>query len=168
MQNNKQNTSTKIVGVEIPQILDNIRVAYEYEMGEYITPESRKRHKVELRAALVNAARPYATCRQLATMVSKSDHSSSIHSARLHEVYYNSSPQYRFNYGKALEVVEKFARRHQLLPRTNGQHGGAVTIESEIDTINLTILSLQKRRDALMENLSEKRRKAILATELPH
>ena len=33
MQNNKQNTNTRIVGVEIPQILDNIRVAFEYEMG---------------------------------------------------------------------------------------------------------------------------------------
>ena len=168
MQNNKQHTNTRIMGLEIPQILENIRVAYEYEMGEYITPESRKRHKVEMRAALVNAARPYATCRQLATMINKSDHSSSIHCGNQHEMYYNSSPQYRFNYGKALEVVETFARRHQLLPRTNGQIGGAVTMESEINTINLTILSLQKRRDALIENLSEKRRKAILAPELPH
>ena len=83
-------------------------------------------------------------------------------------MYYNSSPQYRRNYAKALEVVEKFVRRHQLLPRSNHQIGGAVTMESEIDTINLTILSLQKRRNALIENLSEKRKQAILAPELPH
>ena len=168
MQNNRQNTSTKIVGLEIPQILENIRVAFEYEMGEYLDPDSRLRKKVELRAALVNAARPYGTCRQLATMINKLDHSSTIHCGNQHEVYYNSSPQYRYNYAKALEVVEKFARRHQLLPRSNHQIGGAVTMESEIDTINLTILSLQKRRNALIESLSEKRRKAILATELPH
>ena len=156
--------NTRIVGVEIPQILDNIRVAYEYEMGEYITPESRKRNKVELRAALVNAARPYATCRQLATMVNKSDHSSSIHCGKLHDVYYNSSPQYRLNYAKAFEVVEKFARRHMLLPRSNHQVGGAVSLETEIDTINLTILSLQKRRQALIESLDTKRSRSTFVT----
>lgn len=168
MQNNKQNTSTRIVGVEIPQILENIRIAFEYEMGEYLNTDSRLRNKVELRAALVNAARPYGTCRQLATMVNKLDHSSTIHSGNQHEMYFNSSPQYRRNYAKALEVVEKFARRHQLLPRSNHQIGGAVTMESEIDSLNLTILSLQKRRNALIENLSEKRKQAILAPELPH
>ena len=168
MQNNKQSTNTKAVGIEVPQILDNIRVAFEYEMGQCLDTDSRLRNKVELRAALVNAARPYGTCRQLATMVNKLDHSSTIHSVNQHEMYFNSSPQYRRNYAKALEVVEKFARRHHLLPRSNHQIGGAVTMESEIDSINLTILSLQKRRNALIENLSEKRRQAILEAELPH
>ena len=32
MSNDKQRPT--IVGVEIPQILDNIRIAFEYEMGE--------------------------------------------------------------------------------------------------------------------------------------
>jgi len=47
---------------DIQQILDNIRISYEYEMGEYLEPSNRTRHKVELRNALVNAARPYGTC----------------------------------------------------------------------------------------------------------
>ena len=146
----------------IQQILDNIRVSYEYEMGEYLEPDSRRRHKVELRNALVNAARPYGTCTELARMIGKVNHTTTIHCMKEHDVYYNYSPQYRYNYAKALEVVEKFARRHQLLPRTNGQRGGAVTYESEIDSINLTILSLQKRRDALVEKLDEKRKSSTL------
>ena len=146
----------------IQQILDNIRVSYEYEMGEYLEPDSRRRHKVELRNALVNAARPYGTCTELARMIGKVNHTTTIHCMKEHDVYYNYSPQYRHNYAKALEVVEKFARRHQLLPRTNGQRGGAVTYESEIDSINLTILSLQKRRDALVQKLDEKRKSSTL------
>ena len=146
----------------IQQILDNIRVSYEYEMGEYLEPDSRRRHKVELRNALVNAARPYGTCTELARMIGKVNHTTTIHCMKEHDVYYNYSPQYRHNYAKALEVVEKVARRHQLLPRTNGQRGGAVTYESEIDSINLTILSLQKRRDALVEKLDEKRKSSTL------
>jgi len=146
----------------IQQILDNIRISYEYEMGEYLEPNSRRRQKVELRNALVNAARPYATCAELAKMVGKVNHTTTIHCIREHDVYHNFSPQYRRNYAKALEVVETFARRHQLLPRTNGQRGGAVTYESEIDTLNLTITSLQKRRDALVEKLEEKRKSSTL------
>ena len=140
----------------IQQILDNIRISYEYEMGEYLEPSSRRRHKVELRNALVNAARPYATCSELARMIGKVNHTTTIHCINEHDVYHNFSPQYRRNYAKALEVVEKFARRHQLLPRTNGQKGGVVTYESEIETLYLTITSLQKRRDALVEKLEEK------------
>ena len=150
---------------DIAQILENIRISYAYEMGEYLEPSSRRRHKVELRNALVNAARPYGTCAELATMVGKVNHTTTIHCMKEHEAYYNYSPQYRRNYAKALEVVEKFARRHQLLPRTNGQRGGAVTYESEIDNINLTILSLQKRRNALIEKLQEKRKTCNLHNE---
>ena len=143
---------------DIEQILSNIRIAYEYEIGEYIEPESRRREKVEMRNALVNAARPYGTHRQLADMVGKTNHTTAIHITREHEVYYNYSPQYRRNYAIALEVVEKFARRHRLLPRINGKGLSRTTYEAEIDTINLTILSLQKRRDAMMEKLQEKRK----------
>jgi len=149
----------------IQQILDNIRISYEYEMGEYLEPSNRTRHKVELRNALVNAARPYGTCTELAKMVGKVNHTTTIHCLNEHDVYHNYSPQYRRNYAKALEVVEKFARRHQLLPRTNGQRGGVVTYESEIDSINLTILSLQKRRNALIEKLQEKRKSCNLHNE---
>ena len=159
---NKENT--RIVGVDIPQILDNIRIAFEYELGEYVEPSSRLRGKVELRAALVNAARPYGTCRQLATMIGRRDHTSRLHCEKLHEVYYNSSPQYRHNYAKALDVVETFARRHRLLPRSNHQIGGAVSMETEIDNINLTILSLQKRRNALIESLDKKRSVSTFVT----
>ena len=146
------------MNTDIPRILENIRISYEYEMGEYIEPSSRSRHKVELRNALVNAARPYGTCAQLAKMIGKTNHTTTIHCVKEHDVYHNFSPQYRHNYAKALDVVEKFARRHQLLPRLNGQRGGSTSYESEIDTINMTILSLQKRRDALMKTLHERRK----------
>ena len=130
---------------DIEQILSNIRIAYEYEIGEYIEPESRRREKVEMRNALVNAARPYGTHRQLADMVGKTNHTTAIHITREHEVYYNYSPQYRRNYAIALEVVEKFARRHRLLPRINGKGLSRTTYEAEIDTINLTILALDPK-----------------------
>ena len=135
-----------------------MRIAYEYELGEYIEPQSRRREKVELRNALVNAARPYGTHRQLADMVGKTNHTTTIHITREHDVYHNYSPQYRRNYAVALEVVEKFARRHRLLPRINGKGMSRTTYEEEINTINLTISSLQKRRDAMLEKLQEKRK----------
>lgn len=150
---------------DIEQILSNIRIAYEYEIGEYIEPESRRREKVEMRNALVNAARPYGTHRQLADMVGKTNHTTAIHITREHEVYYNYSPQYRRNYAIALEVVEKFARRHRLLPRINGKGLSRTTYEAEIDTINLTILALQKRRDAMVEKLQEKRKSSTFDTQ---
>ena len=135
-----------------------MRIAYEDELGEYIEPQSRRREKVELRNALVNAARPYGTHRQLADMVGKTNHTTTIHITREHDVYHNYSPQYRRNYAVALEVVEKFARRHRLLPRINGKGLSRTTYEEEINTINLTISSLQKRRDAMLEKLQEKRK----------
>lgn len=150
---------------DIEQILSNIRIAYEYEIGEYIEPESRRREKVEMRNALVNAARPYGTHRQLADMVGKTNHTTAIHITREHEVYYNYSPQYRRNYAIALEVVEKFARRHRLLPRINGKGLSRTTYEAEIDTINLTILALKKRRDAMVEKLQEKRKSSTFDTQ---
>jgi hypothetical protein len=150
---------------DIEQILSNIRIAYEYEMGEYLEPANRQRSKVELRNALVNAARPYGTHRQLAEMVGKTNHTTTIHITREHEVYHNYSPQYRRNYAVALQVVEKFARRHGLLPRINGQGSGSSTIEEEIDSINLTILSLQKRRDGFVEKLHERRKSSTFDTQ---
>ena len=145
------------MNTDIPRILENIRISYEYEMGEYLEPDSRRRHKVELRNALVNAAKPYGTCAQLATMVGKANHTTTIHCMKEHEVYHNFSPQYRRNYAKALEVVEKFARRHQLLPRLNGQRGGSSSLESEIRTINMSIAALQSRRDRMIESLENSR-----------
>lgn len=142
----------------IEQILDNIRIAYEYEVGEYLEPQSRVRGKVELRGALVNAARPYGTHRQLADMVGKTNHTTMIHIVKEHDVYYSFSPQYRQNYATALKVVEKFARRHNLLPRTNGQGKTASTIEAEIITLNTTIQALQKRRDGWLESLESRRK----------
>jgi len=151
--------------INIEQILDNIRIAYEYEMGEYLEPDNRRREKVELRNALVNAARPYGTHRQLATMVGKTNHTTAIHIVNEHDVFYNYSPQYRKNYAVALEVVEKFARRHHLLPRVNGQGRSVTTYEHEIDALNQTIEALKKRRDGFIESLETKRKNSILHNE---
>ena len=146
------------MNTDIPRILENIRISYEYEMGEYIEPDSRRRHKVELRNALVNAAKPYGTCQQLAAMIGKINHTTTIHCIKEHETYHNFSPQYRRNYATALEVVEKFARRHQLLPRLNSQRGSSTTYEEEIVTLNMSIAALQSRRDRLIERLDNTRR----------
>ena len=151
--------------IDIEQILDNIRIAYEYEVGEYLEPQCRRREKVELRNALVNAARPYGTHRQLANMVGKTNHTTTIHIVKEHDVYFNFSPQYRQNYAKALEVVEKFARRHNLLPRINGQGKSASTIESEILAINTTIDALRKRRDGWLESLQGRRKMSTFDTD---
>ena len=144
--------------IDIEQILDNIRIAYEYEVGEYLEPKCRRRDKVELRNALVNAARPYGTHRQLANMVGKINHTTTIHTVKEHDVYYNFSPQYRRNYAIALKVVERFARRHNLLPRVNGQGNSSSTIESEILALNTSIEALKKRRDGWLESLQSKRK----------
>lgn len=142
-----------------------MRIAYEYETGEYLEPQNRRREKVELRNALVNAARPYGTHRQLAEMVGKTNHTTTIHITKEHDVYYNYSPQYRRNYAIALEVVEKFARRHALLPRINGQGRSATTFEEEINSLNTTIEALKKRRDGFIESLHEKRKSSTFDTQ---
>ena len=163
MLKDKQKHSIKTMNFDIPTILDNVRVAYEYEMGEYIEPKSRLNRKVELRNALVNAARPYGTCRELASMVGKKDHTTTIHSMKVHDIFFNTSPQYRRNYAVALEVVEKFARRHSLIPRVHGQRGSAVSMKSDIETLNSVIASLQVRRNILIENLHQRRKSSTLA-----
>lgn len=150
---------------DIEQILTNMRIAYEYEVGEYLEPSNRRRDKVELRNALVNAARPYGTHRQLANMVGKTNHTTTIHIVREHDVYYNYSPQYRRNYAIALEVVEKFARRHAMLPRINGQGRSATTFEEEINSLNQTIEALQKRRDGFLESLEKRRKSSTFDTQ---
>ena len=142
----------------IPQILNNMRIAYEYEMGEGLDPQCRLRSKVELRNALVNAARPYGTMTQLADMIGKSDHSTICHSVKEHDSYHNYSPQYRLNYSVALKVVEKLAGRHRLLPRVNNQHGSASTVEFEIGVANRAIIAMQERRDRLIESLQDRRK----------
>lgn len=142
----------------ITDILDRMRVSYEYEMGEYLEPSSRLRQKVELRNALVNAARPYGTMDQIAKMVGKADHSTAVYIIKEHDTYYNFSPQYRRNFSVAMEVVEKIARRHGLLPCINHKNGGSTTIEFELETVNKQIEALQKRRDTLLENLQERRK----------
>lgn len=150
---------------DIEQILTNMRIAYEYEVGEYLEPSNRRRDKVELRNALVNAARPYGTHRQLANMVGKTNHTTTIHIVREHDVYYNYSPQYRRNYAIALEVVEKFARRHAMLPRINGQGRSATTLEEEINSLNQTIAALRKRRDGFLESLEKRRKSSTFDTQ---
>lgn len=150
---------------DIEQILTNMRIAYEYEVGEYLEPSNRRRDKVELRNALVNAARPYGTHRQLANMVGKTNHTTTIHIVREHDVYYNYSPQYRRNYAIALEVVEKFARRHAMLPRINGQGRSATTFEEEINSLNQTIAALRKRRDGFLESLEKRRKSSTFDTQ---
>ena len=59
-------------------------------------------------------------------------------------MYYNYSPQYRRNYAVALDVVEKFARRHAPMPRINGKGKTASSYENEIEALNKTIVALQK------------------------
>jgi len=163
MLNDKQKHSIKGRNFDIRTILDNVRVAYEYEMGESIEPQSRLNYKVELRNALVNAARPYGTCRELAAMVGKKDHSTTIHSMKVHEVFFNSSPQYRRNYAVALEVMEKFARRHMLVPRTSGQRGSSISMEADIEALDVMIESLKSRKNSLIESLHERRRSSTFA-----
>ena len=73
--------------IKIDQLLERMRIEYEDSIGEVIEPNSRMRDKVEVRAALVNAARPYATLRQLADMVGKKDHSTVVHLIQSHDIY---------------------------------------------------------------------------------
>ena len=59
------------MNMKIEQLLERIRIEYEDEIGECIEPSCRRRDKVEIRAALANAIRPYATFRQISDMLGK-------------------------------------------------------------------------------------------------
>ena len=90
------------MNMKIEQLLERIRIEYEDTIGECIEPNCRRRDKVEIRAALANAIRPYATFRQISDMLGKGDHSTIVHMMKQHEVYTASSPFNRFNYSIAL------------------------------------------------------------------
>ena len=140
--------------IKIDQLLERMRIEYEDSIGEVIDPNSRMRDKVEIRAALVNAARPYATLRQLADMICKKDHSTVVHLVKSHDIYHTSSPFYRFNYSMAIKVVEAFSRKHSLLPRI--MLGSSVScVTTEIEAIDRTIDSLKDRRDKMQKSLYE-------------
>ena len=140
--------------IKIDQLLERMRIKYEDAIGETIEPNSRLRDKVEVRAALANAVRPYATLRQVADMMHKRDHSTILHLLKNHGVYMKSSPFYRFNYSMALEVVESFSRDHALIPRVM-LDSSVNCVNTEIDTINRTIKNLERRRDTMKINLRE-------------
>ena len=57
--------------LKIEQMLERIRIEYEDAIGECIEPNCRRRDKVEVRSALANAVRPYATFRQISDMLGK-------------------------------------------------------------------------------------------------
>ena len=140
--------------IKIAQLLERMRIEYEDSIGEVIEPRSRLRDKVEVRAALVNAARPYATLRQLADMINKKDHSTIVHLIQSHDVYHKSSPFYRFNYSMALNVVEAFSRKHGLIPRIM-LDSSVNCVTTEIESINRTIENLTYRRDKMQKSLYE-------------
>ena len=139
--------------IKIDQLLERMRISYEDEVGDTIDPKSRIRDKVELRVALVNTARPYATHMQLAKMTGKINHTTIVHCLREHDTHMKYSPAYRFNYSIALRVVERFASKYGLLPRI--MYTESVNcVQTEIESIERTIEALQSRRDNMMKNLS--------------
>ena len=139
--------------IKMDQLLERIRVAYEDEVGDTIDPKSRNRDKVELRVALVNATRPYATYQQLATMTGKVNHTTVIHCVREHHTHMKYSPTYRFNYSIALKVVEEFASKHGLLPKILNT-GSVHCVQTEIESIDRAIEALENRRENMKKNLA--------------
>lgn len=140
--------------IKIDQLLERMRIEYEDSIGEVIEPNSRLRDKVEVRAALVNAARPYATLRQLADMIGKKDHTTVVHLLKEHDTYHKASPFYRFNYSMGLKTVESFSRKHALIPRVM-LDSSVHCVSTEIETLNRTIRNLIYRRDKMQKNLDE-------------
>jgi hypothetical protein len=138
--------------MKIDQLLERMRIEYEDSIGEVIEPNTRLRDKVEIRAALVNAARPYGTLRQLADMIGKRDHSTIVNLVRQHDVYHESSPFYRFNYSMALKVVESFSRKHNMVQRVMIDPS-VLCVHTELETLNRTIENLMSRRDSLQEKV---------------
>ena len=137
---------------KIEQLLERIRIEYEDAIGECIEPDCRRRDKVEIRTALANAIRPYATFRQISDMLGKGDHSTVVHMTKNHEVYTVSSPFYRFNYSMALKVVEDFAAKHKMVQRVMLE-SSVLCVKTELETINRTIAQLKRRRAKIEESI---------------
>ena len=138
--------------MKIEQMLERIRIEYEDAIGECIEPKVRRRDKVEIRSALANAIRPYATFRQISDMLGKGDHSTIVHMMKQHAVYTASSPFYRFNYSIALKVVEEFANKHNMIQRVMLE-SSVLCVKSELETINRTIVQLKRRRAKIEESV---------------
>lgn len=142
------------MNMKIEQLLERIRIEYEDEIGECIEPSCRRRDKVEIRAALANAIRPYATFRQISDMLGKGDHSTIVHIMKQHEVYTNSSPFYRFNYSVALKVVEGFASKHNMIQRVMLE-SSVLCVKTELEVLNRTIVQLKRRRAKIEESINK-------------
>ncbi len=140
--------------LKIEQMLQRILIEYEDAIGECIEPNNRKRDKVEIRSALANAIRPYATFRQIADMLGKGDHSTIVHMMGQHEVYTKSSPFYRFNYSMALKVVEDYAQRNNMVQRVMLE-SSVLCVKTELDVLDRTIIQLTKRRDTIQESVNK-------------
>lgn len=142
------------MNMKIEQLLERIRIEYEDAIGECIEPESRTRDKVEIRSALANAIRPYATFRQIADMLGKGDHSTVVHMMSQHEVYTKSSPFYRFNYSMALKVIEEFADKHNMVQRVMLE-SSVLCVKTELEVLDRTIINLTKRRAKIQESVNK-------------
>ena len=140
--------------MKIEQLLERIRIEYEDAIGECIEPNCRRRDKVEVRSALANAIRPYATFRQISDMLGKGDHSTVVHMMKQHEVYTASSPFYRFNYSMALKVIEEFASKHNMIQRVMLE-SSVLCVKTELEVLDRTIINLRKRRDKIQESVDK-------------
>ena len=138
------------MNMKIEQMLERIRIEYEDAIGECIEPNCRRRDKVEVRSALANAIRPYATFRQISDMLGKGDHSTVVHMMKQHEVYTASSPFYRYNYSMALKVIEEFASKHNMIQRVMLE-SSVLCVKTELETLDRTINQLTIRRAKIQD-----------------
>lgn len=135
-------------------IFDEIRQEYEYVAGEKINPRVKDNAQVELRAALVNAMRPYCKDMHVAKMIEK-DRSTLVHYAKQHDTYYSSSYQYRAWYIAAEAVVsKKLGEVPREVKRPNAR---IIASEAELAQIERTIRLLFDVRKKIKDEIRKRK-----------
>ena len=101
---------------EKAEFLEAAKAKYLERIGYPDNRIGRQRPLVEMRAAFMNAAYPYASRVECAGAWDK-DHTTAIHADRQHGTYMRFSPNYRRKYLEALKVFESISEDFLLHPR---------------------------------------------------
>jgi len=133
--------------------LEAAKARYLNEIGEKDERLSRKRHLVEMRGALMNAAYAYVPRVECGSIWGK-DHSTAIHASNQHEVYMKYSPNYREKYLEAEMALEWASEIFSFSPRNNND----VALEKIDNSIGIyrRVLKILERKREKMNNESLK------------
>ena len=140
-------------------IFTSIKERYEEVIGERINPLVKTTHQVEMRAALMNAMRPFCKDQHIADMLNK-DRTTMLNAVRKHDVYYGTSHLYRTWHAAAESVVQEMIQDIPLEMKKPNKY--AVPNERELEIIEKAMGILRTAKKTMTNELRENRKSQAL------